>query len=100
MLPSRFSLTKTMEDRLKREKQRTGVSPNILARELFFKSIEQGAITQSAQEFISGDMMLEKSTWLGELETVTEAILKNLYGTLEKTEAAQKWALHVERADL
>lgn len=100
MLPSRFSLTKTMEEKLKREKQRTGVSPNILARELFFRSIEQGPITESTQEFVGGHMMLEKSTWLGELDTATEAILKNLYGTLEKTEAAQKWALHVERAAL
>ncbi|EWH04023.1 DndE family protein [Halomonas sp. ML-15] len=98
MLPSRFSLTKSMEEKLKREKQRTGVPPNILARELFFRSIEQGPITETTQEFISGHMMLEKSTWLGELEEVTEAVLINLYGKQEKSEAAKKWALHVERA--
>lgn len=98
MLPNRFCLTRNTEEKLKREKVRTGVSPNFLARELFFKSIEKGPITSSDQEFDSGQMILEKSIWLGELEIITELALKNAYGNIGKTEAAKKWALHVERA--
>jgi DNA sulfur modification protein DndE len=100
MLPNRFSLTRQTEEKLKREKQRTGVSPNILARELFFKSVERGPIYEREQEFKAGQMALEKSVWLGELESVTERTIKSLYGDIGKDEAAKKWALHVQQATL
>lgn len=98
MLPKRFSLSKNTEEKLKREKAKTGVSPNVLARELFFKSIETGPILEAGQDFKAGQMALEKSVWLGDLETITEEILKQLYGNIEKDEAAKKWALHVQQA--
>nr|CDQ34591.1 DNA sulfur modification protein DndE [Virgibacillus halodenitrificans] len=98
MLPNRFSLLRQTEEKLKREKQRTGVSPNILARELFFKSVERGKINDTDQDFKAGQMALEKSVWLGDLENITEQIIKNLYGEIEKEEAAKKWALHVQHA--
>lgn len=96
MLPNRFALTQKTEEKLKREKLRTGVSPNILARELFFRSIEKGLILDPPKEITYGKMMLEKTVWLGELESITEAILLNYYGNIDKNEAAKFWALHVQ----
>lgn len=98
MLPNRFSLTKQTEEKLKRQKLRTGTPPNILARELFFRSIEYGAIQDTPEDFQAGQMNLEKSVWLGELEKATEITLKNIYGNIDKNEAAKKWALHVQQA--
>lgn len=96
MLPNRFALTQKSEERLKRDRQKTGISPNIMARELFFKSIELGPIHEKILEFKAGQMVLDKSTWLGELETATERVIKNMYGCLESEEAAKRWAIHIE----
>lgn len=98
MLPNRFSLTQQTEEKLKREKLRSGVSPNILARELFFRSIENGVVTEPAKEIIFGKMMLEKTVWLGDLEHITEAIIKSYYGEVDKNKAARLWAIHVQAA--
>ncbi|MGM0535725.1 MAG: DndE family protein [Pseudomonadota bacterium] len=100
MLPSRFSLTKQAEETLKRNKGRTGIPPNIMARDLFFRSIELGPIIDKNFEFRPGQMSLEKSVWLGSLELVTEQALKSLYGNIGSDVAAKKWALHVENAML
>ncbi|MBB3185499.1 DNA sulfur modification protein DndE [Halomonas fontilapidosi] len=98
MLPNRFALTQQTEEKLKREKLRTGVSPNILARELFFRSIEKGLVSEPNNEITFGKMVLEKTVWLGELEKITEEMLKHYYGQLEKNRAARIWALHVQSA--
>lgn len=55
MLPNRLTLTRHAEERLKREKQRSGKLPNILSRELFFRSIEYGIKIESADNFVPGD---------------------------------------------
>ncbi len=98
MLPNRFALTQQTEEKLKREKQRSGISPNILARELFFTSIEKGIVTEPSKEITFGKMMLEKTVWLGDLEDITEAILLSYYGKLDKNDAARIWALHIQAA--
>lgn len=97
MLPNRFALTAQSEERLKREKQRTGVPPNILARELFFRSIEVGPVIDINKELTMGKMHLEKTTWLGELESATESAIQAFYGRISREDAARVWALHIER---
>ncbi|OUE40775.1 hypothetical protein BZY95_13750 [Billgrantia desiderata SP1] len=98
MLPNRFSLTQQTEEKLKRDKLRHGIPPNILARELFFKSIEQGVIVDPGKEILFGKMMLEKTVWLGDLEKITEAVIRHRYGKVQKHEAAKIWSLHIQAA--
>lgn len=98
MLPNRFSLAQQTEEKLKREKLRHGISPNILARELFFRSIETGITVDPSKEITPGKMMLEKTVWLGDLEKITEAVILGRYGKVDKNLAAKIWALHIQAA--
>lgn len=98
MLPNRFALAQQTEEKLKREKLRHGISPNVLARELFFRSIEKGITVDPFKEMTPGKMMLDKTVWLGDLEKITEAIIINRYGNVDKSVAAKIWALHIQAA--
>ena len=95
MLPNRFSLEKATEEKLKREKQRTGIPPNVMARELFFISLENGKKFENTNQIETGSMSLEKAVWLGDCQTVIESILKNLYPERTPEEYSKLWALHV-----
>ena len=79
MLPNRMQLTRTTEDQLKRLKTMTGVTPNISARLAFYRSIESGFRYQINERKLDGSLVLEKSVWLGELEGITELLLKFIY---------------------
>ncbi|WP_433924552.1 DndE family protein [Vreelandella sp. 21] len=99
MLPDRkISLTKKAEERLKRIKQSTGQSVNQLANEKFFLSLETNAKfdVRNSEKPTMGDIKLEKSTWLGECQTLVEVSLKNLYPSANEDDAALLWALHIE----
>lgn len=100
MLPYRFTLTTKAEEKLKREKQRTGIPPNLAARELFFLSIEKGKkfgdIESERNKIKFGKMALEKTVWLGDCQTVTEVILEQLYPHQCSETHSKLWALHVE----
>lgn len=96
MLPNRMQLTRQTEEQLKRLKTMTGITPNIAARLAFYRSIESGFRYQTNERKLDGTLVLEKSTWLGELEGITELLLKFTYPDLEEKEMMKVWAAHVE----
>lgn len=96
MLPNRMQLTRQTEDQLKRLKNYTGVTPNISARLAFYRSIESGFRYQADEKKLDGLLVLEKSIWLGELEGITELLLKFTYPDLDAKEMMKAWAAHVE----
>jgi len=96
MLPNRMQLTRQTEEQLKRLKSSTGVTPNISARLAFYRSIESGFRYQTDERKLDGLLVLEKSIWLGELEGITELLLKFTYPELDSKEMMKAWAAHVE----
>lgn len=96
MLPNRMQLTRQTEEQLKRLKTMTGVTPNIAARLAFYRSIESGFRYQTNERKLDGALVLDKSIWLGELERITELLLKFTYPDLDSKEMTKAWAAHVE----
>lgn len=96
MLPNRMQLTRQTEEQLKRLKTMTGLTPNIAARLAFYRSIESGFRYQSNEKKLDGSLVLEKSSWLGELESITELLLRFTYPELDSKEMTKAWAAHVE----
>ena len=97
MLPNRMQLSRTVEEQLKRLKSYTDITPNVSARIAFFRSVESG-YTYSAndQKKLDGSLTLDKITWLGETQLITEQVLKLKYPSLEGKELQAAWAAHVE----
>ncbi|WP_392562726.1 DNA sulfur modification protein DndE [Orbus sturtevantii] len=96
MLPNRMQLSRQTEEQLKRLKTMTGITPNISARLAFYRSIESGFRYQIDGRKLDGLLVLEKSIWLGELEGITELLLKFTYPQLDSKEIMKAWAAHVE----
>lgn len=97
MLPNRFALSQKAEETLKKEKQKTGISPNIYSRELFFLSVEnRNPISLTEEEIELGNMQLEKTVWLGGCQTSIELLLTQLYPGASPEKLALAWAKHVE----
>jgi DNA sulfur modification protein DndE len=97
MLPNRMQLTKTVEEQLKRLKSNTDITPNVSARIAFFRSVELGFIfTESDEKKLDGSLVLDKITWLGETQLITEQVLKLKYPELEGKALQSAWAAHVE----
>lgn len=96
MLPNRMQLTRQTEEQLKRLKTMTGITPNISARLAFYRSIESDFRYQLDDRKLDGSLVLEKSIWLGELEGITELLLKFTYPKLDSREMMKAWAAHVE----
>lgn len=97
MLPNRMQLSRTVEEQLKKLKANTGITPNVSARIAFFRSIESDYTYQSNIEYkLDGSLTLDKFTWLGKTQLVTELLLKKKYPTLEGKELQVAWASHVE----
>jgi len=97
MLPNRMQLNRTVEDQLKKLKANTGITPNISARIAFFRSIESDYIYQPNIEYkLDGSLNLDKFTWLGKTQLVTELLLKQKYPGLGGKELQIAWASHVE----
>ncbi|TFH85693.1 DUF1832 domain-containing protein [Billgrantia azerbaijanica] len=97
MLPNRITVSAITEEKLKREKARTGKQPNIAVREAFFSALEKGILIYDLNKFSPGSMSMDKKTWLGETEITTELTLNQLYPGLSPEEKAKAWALTVER---
>jgi DNA sulfur modification protein DndE len=97
MLPNRMNLTKQTEEQLKKLKQSTGISPNVSSRIAFFRSMESDFkyLAASAKK-LDGSLVLDKVTWLGETQLVTELTLKLTYPELDDKETMAAWAAHVE----
>jgi DNA sulfur modification protein DndE len=97
MLPNRMQLNRTVEEQLKKLKANTGITPNVSARIAFFRSIESDYTYQSNIEYkLDGSLTLDKFTWLGKTQLVTELLLKKKYPELEAKELQVAWASHVE----
>jgi len=96
MLPNRMNLTKQTEENLKKLKQFTGITPNVSARIAFFRSIESDYRYRGQEAKLDGLLVLDKFTWLGETNTVTELMLKMYYPELDTKAYQQAWAAHVE----
>lgn len=97
MLPNRMQLSRTVEEQLKKLKGYTGVTPNVSARIAFFRSIESDFRYDPATEYATnGSLTLDKITWLGRTQEMTELLLKHTYPDLEGKQLQQAWAAHVE----
>ena len=101
MLPNRMNLTKQTEDNLKKLKQYTGIAPNVSSRIAFFRSIESGFTYLPAEPIeterkLDGNLVLDKITWMGDTQLVSEQLLKLKYPALEGRSMMSAWAAHVE----
>lgn len=97
MLPNRMHLNKTVEEQLKKLRASTGITPNVSARIAFFRSIESDYTYQPEIAYkLDGSLTLDKFTWLGKTQLVTELLLKQKYPKLEGKELQTAWASHVE----
>ncbi|WP_299005077.1 DNA sulfur modification protein DndE [uncultured Shewanella sp.] len=101
MLPNRLNLNKQTEEHLKKLKQYTGIAPNVSSRIAFFRSIESGFSYQAAElaendKKLDGSLVLDKITWMGDTQLVTEQLLKLKYPTLTGRALMSAWAAHVE----
>lgn len=98
MLPNRMALSRQTEDQLKKLKGYTGITPNIVARLAFFRSIETEFryLPDRDSKKLDGPLILDKITWLGETLQATELVLKMLYPHLDQKEMIKAWAAHVE----
>ena len=97
MLPNRMQLSRTVEEQLKKLKGYTGVTPNVSARIAFFRSIESNFRYDPAANYATnGILTLDKITWLGRTQEMTELLLKHTYPDLEGKQLQQAWAAHVE----
>lgn len=97
MLPQTMCLNKAVEEQLQTLKGKTGVTPNVAARIAFFRSIEKGFIFNKEKDYkLSGSLKLDKFTWLGKTQMVTELLLKQRYPEYSDKELQTAWAAHVE----
>lgn len=97
MLPNRMNLNRTTEEQLKKLKQFTGIAPNVSSRIAFYRSIESSfRYSAETAKKLDGSLVLDKVTWLGETQLVTELTLKLTYPELNEKEKMAAWAAHVE----
>lgn len=97
MLPQTMWLNKAVEEQLQTLKGKTGVTPNVAARIAFFRSIEKGFVFDKDTDYkLSGNLKLDKHTWLGKTQQVTELLLEQRYPEYSDKELQTAWAAHVE----
>ena len=92
-----MQLNKTVEEQLKKLKASTGITPNVSSRIAFFRSIESDYRYQPNVDYkLDGSLTLDKFTWLGKTQIVTELLLKLKYPDLDSISLQIAWASHVE----
>lgn len=97
MLPQTMWLKKSVEEQLQNLKANTGITPNVAARIAFFRSVESGFIFDKTQDYkLSGNQKMDKFTWLGKTQQVTELLLKQRYPEYSEKELQMAWAAHVD----
>ncbi|WP_413698555.1 DndE family protein [Psychromonas sp. KJ10-10] len=93
MLPNRMNLNRTTEERLKKLKQFTGISPNVSSRIAFYRSIESDfRYSAESAKKLDGSLVLDKVTWLGDTQLITELTLKLTYPELDEKGKMAAWA--------
>lgn len=96
-LPARgIRLPRETDELLRKLKVKTRVSPNVVSRIAFFKSVESGYRYHGEDLKLDGSLTLDKVTWLGELALAVEATLKLLYPELDDKQLLKAWASHVK----
>ena len=97
MLPNRMNLNRTTEEQLKKLKQFTGIAPNVSSRIAFYRSIESSfRYSAETAKKLDGSLVLDKVTWLGDTQLVTELTLELTYPNLDEKGKMAAWAAHVE----
>lgn len=98
MLPNRMQLSHQTEEQLKKLKSYIGITPNIIARLAFFRSVESNFRynPEGDTKKLDGTLVLDKITWLGDTLTPTELTLMMLYPGLDNKLLLKAWAAHVE----
>ncbi|TMO64585.1 DNA sulfur modification protein DndE [Pseudoalteromonas aurantia] len=97
MLPQTMWLKKSVEEQLQNLKANTGITPNVAARIAFFHSVESGFVFDKTTDYkLSGSLKLDKFTWLGKTQQVTELLLKQRYPDFSDKELQMAWAAYVE----
>ncbi|WP_370277895.1 DNA sulfur modification protein DndE [Pontibacterium sp.] len=95
-LPNDLRVTKQTEDQLRRLKQYTGLTNNVIARIGFMRSMEKGYTYRENKVSLDGNLVLNKHTWLGDTSQYTELLLKQKYPDFDQTQMLKAWAAHVE----
>ena len=95
MLPNNFRLFQETEDKLKKLKTRTGITPNVAARIAFFSSVESGYQYILDDQRADGSLALNKTVWFGDYEALVDTLLRDLYPGLNDDELVRAWANHV-----
>ena len=95
MLPNNFRLFQETEDKLKKLKTRTGVTPNVAARIAFFSSIESGYRYTQDDRRTDGSLALNKTVWFGNYEGLVDTLLRDLYPDFDDDGLVKAWASHV-----
>lgn len=97
MLPNRMQLSKVVEEQLKKLKIQTGITPNVSSRIAFFRSMESDFSYQPHAEYkLDGSLVLDKFTWLGKTQLITELLLQKKYPNLDGKDLQLAWASHIE----
>ncbi len=97
MLPNKMKISERATNSLRRLQSNTGLTANIGARLAFFTSFERGFRFDPARDNVEHTgRELDKHTWLGDHNLVTEQLLKGAYSNLTKTQLHDAWAAHVD----
>lgn len=96
MLPARMKIHKKTEEYLRRLKQQTKIAPNVASRIAFFNSVESGFRYVDDGRKPDSSLVLDKHTWLGDMELAIETTCRFLYPEFDSKELEKAWAAHVE----
>jgi len=99
MLPNNFKLFQATEDKFKKLKTKTGLTPNVSARIAFFSSIEGGYKYILDDQKPSGSLALSKTIWFGDYESLVETLLRDFYPDLDDESLVKAWASHVKHGE-
>ncbi len=95
MLPNRIRIDKQTSEQLKMIKGRTGVTPNILCRIAFIKSLAGGA-DYSESEIILDGLDFNLATLFGDCGSLYNALLDNKYRITDPKHAEMILAVHIQ----
>jgi DNA sulfur modification protein DndE len=97
MLPNKMRISEKSTNSLRRLQSNTGLTANIGARLAFFISLERGYRFDPAKDNIEHTgRELDKHTWLGDHNIITEQLLKQSYPGLTKSQLHDAWSAHID----
>ena len=97
MLPNKMKISESATNSLSKFKGKTGLTVNVGARLAFFTSIERGFRFDPATDIAEhSGRELDKHTWLGNHDGITEQLLNEAYPSLTKSQLHDCWAAHID----